>query len=228
MSDAQNFEFTLPADPTWEPIEQTDTLEQDGIYAGVITNEKVNLKDGKATVIMTMTLSDADVNGRKIAKFMPDPRAENTQFVWRALARSAVNMDVARGGFTYKPGIFTGRPVYAKVESYFDDKGNRRTSVQSWLSKEEYDAAVKLNKHRWAPPQGPSGPKATGVPSGLPMSFPGVPATPPAPPAAAPLTPPAAPAQGFGFAPPAAPPVAPPAPPAAPAANPFAFPPVKS
>lgn len=225
MSD---FVIEIPADATWEPMEMSDVLEKDGVYCGVITGEKVHEKDGKSSLILTITLSDDDVKGRKVTKFMPDPRANpKVMFLWRGLARSIAGIETARQGFSYRPGAFTNQTCYFKVESFQNDSGERSSGVADWKTKDEYDAAVKAGAHRWAAKAPASRP--SGAPTGLPAAFPGMPgapalSTPPAPPAMQPMAAPA-PVAAAALAPPAPTTVAPPAPAAAPAPfGAFAFP----
>lgn len=247
--------FSLPADPTWEPMEFGDFLEQNGYYAARIVSEKAT--DSK--FIMMFELLDADAAGKRVSGFFGDP-GEDPKAInkWRGLMLSITgNKDAARVNVDYRPGLFTGQTVYFKTGSYAANNGDMRTGIDNFITAQEYQAHVAGGKHRWkaevkAKPSlagGPAG--AFGLPAGLPPGV-GVPMPPAAAPVQAPPTqaqqvvagfntgaqlgaPPPAPPQQFGFAPPAAPPAAPPpAPPAAippgvpqPGANPFAFPPVK-
>lgn len=208
------FVLELPSDPSWEPMDIADVLEQDGFYSGVIVGEKAKTDGEKPGVWLTIALSDADVAGKKVQKFLGDPRVNpKLMFLWRGILRSiSGSTDAAKGAFSYAVGRFTGATVYFKTEAYADKEGNHRTGVQDWLTKGEFDQAVAKNQHRW-PAKIRS--TATSTPTGLPAGF-GIafPPAPPAPPAAAPM---GQPANSNG--------VAPPAPPAA--APAFAFPGLK-
>lgn len=240
------FQLAIPEDPTWEPMEFSDVLEQDGAYCAVISGEKVTTINDKTGIMFTFKLQDPDVAGRTLSKFLQDPRQnEKVMFLWRGMMRSlAGSTEGARGGVQYVPGAWTGGVVYFKVESYINDKdGERKSGIGQLLTKSEYDTIVATGKQRWAPQvRGGSRGAAAGTPNGLPTGFPGMPGVVPPPPATQPVvtggplggfTPPVAPAvpapAGFGFAPPApaAPVAPPPAPPAPPAAGGFSFPGIK-
>lgn len=253
MSD-QNFEITVAADPTWEPLEFGDTLDTDGAFMGEIIGEKVSLNDGqgkKAGIWLTVQILDTDHAGKKIQKFLQDPREnEKVMFLWRGMMRSIVGIEQARAGFAYRPGMLRGQRCYFRVDSYTSNDGERRSGMGNWLTKSEYDDYVAKGRHRWAPAVAAR--PAAPTPMGLPTSFPGLPTTPqgpPQPPAAfpvaAPVAPPVAPqppANPFTAAAPQVLAQTPPAPPAnpfaaaaagnsvpapTPPANPFAFPPAK-
>lgn len=248
MSVGGGFVLDVPPDATWEPFDTTDTLDKDGYYACKITKESARIDGTKSKgVFITLEIQDADAKGKIISKFLPDPRAtqSNVWFIWRSIVRSIQGgLAMARSGFQYTPGAFAGQFVYVKTEAYNDD-GTTRTGVGTFITKDEWQAAVAADKHRWAPtvrnPAGSSvGPLPGGLPSAFPTSaFPGLPGGPSAPtPGAAPMmqqmvappqqtAPPQqqAPAAGFGGGfPAAASPFGTPPPAAAPAAaaNPFA------
>jgi hypothetical protein len=252
----QGFVLNIPADPTWEPMRMSDTLEKDGYYSGRIIDEKVRSDDGKNQVIMTLEILDADAAGKILSKFMPDAAStqKNTWFLWRGLMRSIGGGKSGQAQFQYTLGAFKNYTAYFKTEPYAGKDGSVNTSVADWVTKDEYEEAVRSNRHRWAskmPVQmGGAGALPGGVPGfgggmpGLPgaaggmpgqPAFPGLPGAPGGavpqptgvPMQAAP--PPAAPATVTapppGFAPPAFAPVAPTAPAFAPAAAPQLPPP---
>jgi hypothetical protein len=228
--------FHMPPDPTWEPIETTDTLEMDGYYSAEITKESARLGSGnqKAGVWITFTIRDTDAAGKRVSKFIQDPNttAKDTWFVLRGLVRSITgNMEAARAGFPYTPGMFTGHPCYLRTGAYLDNDGATRTGVDAFVTAEEYNAAVARNGHRWpsktrstAGSTGAVGALPGGVPSAFPMGIAGLPGAPSAPGVPAPA--PMAPAPVGPPMQPAASPIQPPAPAAAPPPSPFTgFPP---
>jgi hypothetical protein len=191
MSDA--FSLQIPADPTWEPMEFDDTLEMDGVYSGKILAEKVQEMNGKTGVRFTLEIADADNAGRKLSKFLQDPRQnDKVMFLWRGLMRSvAGSTDQARQAFTYTPGAFVGHTVFFKVESYIDSKDERRSGIGAWMTASEYQEVIAKGKHRWTPTAGagqtnrPTG----GTPGGSPFgTFPGLPTSVPQPAGTAPVT----------------------------------------
>lgn len=242
------FTLDIPADPSWQPFDSTDTLDMDGYYACRVTRESPRTDSSKSRgLFITLEIIDEDQRGKVISKFLPDPQAAkgDVLWIWRSLIRSmAGSTEAAQQGFSYRPNVFIGRTVYVKTEPYVDGT-NTRTSVAGFITQDEYEASVKSGKHRW-----PSKPKTpAGTPVGIPGAFPamgafpgavGGPMTGPSPfggapaPGGAPMqgTPPqqqAAPPQQQAAPIQAAPPqqqAAPPAPFAAPPqAAPFAAPP---
>lgn len=215
------FVLELPADPAWEPMDIADVLEQDGYYSGRIVREKAKTDGDRPGVWLTIELLDTDCAGKKVQKFLGDPRVNpKLMFLWRGILRSiSGSTDAAKGAFAYSVGRFTGATVYFKTEAYPDrETGDHRTGVQDWLTQAEYDQAVQKGQHRWpAKIRASSGSTPTGLPAGFGVAFP------PAPPAAAPM------GQQVGTVPaPANSNGALPAPPAPPAAAPaFAFPGLK-
>lgn len=166
------FVLEIPADPTWEPFESTDVLEVDGYFSARIARESPR-SDGTRTpgVFLTLEIQDEDFRGKILSKFMTDPRVtkSNTWFVWRNLLRSLTgSVDQARAAFQYSPGKLTGHVIYVKTEPYLDDN-DWRTSVANFVTKQEWEEAVKRNAHRW-----PSKRQA-GVLGGLPGGLPGMP-----------------------------------------------------
>jgi hypothetical protein len=230
--------MAVPADPSWEPLQFADVLDMDGIYFGKVVGEKPT-ENG---VWLTIECQDEDVAGRRLQKLLPDiTQKPKATFLWRGLILSATSatqpLDVAkqaaRAAFNWQPGQFLNAPCYFKVESYYDDKGDRRSGVQDWLPKQDHDAAKAAGKMRWSPKaDAPARTTGFGAPAGLPQGFP-VPGAVPMPPAAAPIqtappvaVPPSAPPAGFPApAPVAAPPTLTAVPP--PQASPFAFPGMK-
>jgi hypothetical protein len=190
MSVGGGFVLDIPPDATWEPFDTTDTLDKDGYYACKITKESARIDGTKSKgVFITLEIQDADAKGKIISKFLPDPRAtqSNVWFIWRSIVRSIQGgLAMARSGFQYTPGAFAGQFVYVKTEAYNDD-GTTRTGVGTFITKDEWQAAVTADKHRWAPtvrnPGGAGvGPLPGGLPSAFPTSaFPGLPGGPSAP-----------------------------------------------
>lgn len=181
---AQQWVLDVPPDATWEPIETSDTLEKDGYYCAKIVGEKIRQSDngGKIDVIMTLEIQDPDAAGKKIARFLPDPRLTkgDTWFVWRGLMRSMTGVvDQARAGFRYTPGQFHGQYVFVKTEAYGDEKGNMRTGVGAWVTRGEWEEAQKAGgtKFRWPAQiaQRSVSAGAGALPPGLPAAFAGAP-----------------------------------------------------
>jgi hypothetical protein len=241
------FVLQIPADPTWEPFETPDVLEKDGYYCVRVTSDQAKMISEKLQVVVSMEIQDPDAAGKKVTRFLPDPRTSkgNTWFLWRGLLMSIMGtVDAGRGAFTYQSGMFTGQIAYVKTEAYLDKEGGLRTGVGAWSTRIEWEAATAKGgtASRWparvsaAPAGGGVGALPGGLPSGLPgTGFPGMGALPPPSGAAMPVTAPTTPqpaaapmqvapqpqqAPQMTFAPPAAAP----APVAAPA-NPFAVPP---
>lgn len=187
------FVLNIAPDPTWEPMEMSDTLEKDGYYAGRVTSEK--LRKERDGVFFTISLLDPDVAGKSLSKLMLDPNQQKSDiwFTWRNLIRSVTGtLDAARQGLQYTVGMFVGQTVYFKTAAYGDKSGNLRTGVDSWVTKAEWEEAARSGRNRWvskapvsagvgALPTGAGGfPAAPGAPGGFP-AFPGTPAAAPAP-----------------------------------------------
>lgn len=175
------FVLDIPADPTWEPMEMSDTLAMDGFYAAKIVGEKPREGNNGLQVIFTLELIDPDVAGKKISRFLPHPAQTkgDTWFLWRGLLRSiGGTTDHGRQAMRYTPGMFVGQYVYVKTEAYWDDKGVQRTGVADWRMRTEWEEACKTNRHRWAvrQPASPAG-SVGALPTGLP-GFPGMPGAP--------------------------------------------------
>lgn len=226
------FVISIDADPTWEPLDTFDLLEVDGLFAVKVTKESVQNGDGGKTrgVFMTLQIQDNDLKGKVVSKFMTDPASakNDVRFTWRLLIMSlGHNKDVARAAFNYQPGMLTGKMLYCRTKRGQNRDGKQITNVENFVTREDYELALKENRHRWkaevaiAPTSLPSGvppvggafaglgafgaPGApTGAPAGGPMMGSPTPtaATPfAAPVAAAPVT---APAGGFAAVPPPA------------------------
>jgi len=166
------FVLDIPADPTWEPFETTDVLEQDGYYACKITRESARQDGSKSSgVFLTLEIVDEDARGKRLSKFMMDPRTSksNVWFVWRNLFLSITgNKAQAQAAVRYTPGMLTGQYVFVKTEPYMDGE-SLRTSVQNFITREEWETAHKEKRARWK-----SAPKAAAaLPGGLPGGFPG-------------------------------------------------------
>lgn len=185
------FVLDIPPDPTWEPFDTTDVLDNDGYYCAQITKEAVRSDSSKKPgVFLTLTIQDEDARGKILSKLMVDPRQtqKDTWFTWRNLIRSITGgLDHSRAGMQYIPGMFTNQVVYIKTGAYNDDGGNQRTGVDTFTIKAEWEAAVKAGRHRWPAKikaGGASGALPSGLPGGFPgASFPGLPGapTPPVP-----------------------------------------------
>ena len=137
MQPQVGFVLDIPADPSWEPFDTTDVLDQDGYYQAKITKESGRNDPGKSQgIFLTMEIQDADARGKILSRFLPDPRTAkgNVWFVWRGLLRSITGtLDGARQGLRYQPGMFTGQLVYIKTErSQRDDRVS--TDIDSWVT----------------------------------------------------------------------------------------------
>jgi hypothetical protein len=174
-----NFTMVIPPDMDWEPFETTDTLEKDGFYCVKIIKESARGGD-KPGVWFTFEVFDEDARGKVLNRFMSDSRTtqKDTWFTWRGLLRSLTgNLDAARQGLTYQPGMFVGQYVYVKTGAYQDrESGGLRTGIDAWSTKSEWETAIKEGKHRWTPK--PRGGSTTGaapagmLPGGMPGGFP--------------------------------------------------------
>lgn len=173
-----SFVLNIPADPTWEPFETTDTLDHDGYYCARIKQEKERTDQNKKPgVFFTLELLDQDAAGKTLSKFMVDPNSTqgNTWWTWRSLIRSIAGMDYARAQMQYQPGMFTGKIVYMRTQAYLDDQ-TTRTGVDAFVSEQEYKEAVGGNRHRWPAKMKTGGGGGSGVgalPGGLPGGFSG-------------------------------------------------------
>ncbi len=173
------FVLDIPPDPTWQPFDQTDTLDKDGYYCFRIKSESAT-REGKAGVFLTLEIQDPDARGKILSKKLNDPRLTEKEsfWVWRSLIRSIMgDLAQAQAGFRYTVGAFTNQIVYGKTGAYTDNKNTTRTGVDGFITKAEYDAAVAAGNHRWAPhltgAGGGAGPVGA-LPGGLPASFPGM------------------------------------------------------
>lgn len=179
----QGFVLNIPLDPTWEPMTSSDVLEKDGYYSAAITGEKPRDNDGKPQLVLTMTIIDQDAAGKVLAKFMPhaETTQKNTWFLWRGLARSIFGGTAGKSAWQYTPGCLMGKTVFFKTEPYAGKDGTVSTGVGDWVTKEEYEEAVRTNRHRWVskPPQAMGG--AGALPGGLPGFGGGMPGLPGAP-----------------------------------------------
>jgi hypothetical protein len=208
----------IEPDPTWEPFDIPDVLEQDGYYCCRIVREGARSDSSKSPgIFLTLEIQDADAQGKRISKFLSDPRTtkSDTKFVWRNIIRSITGtLDAARAGFRYVPGAFANQIIYVRTGAYAEGD-SMRTGVETFVTKDEYDQAVAGKKHRWTPkPKGDRTALPTGLPGAFPAAsgFPGMPGAPsgatpsvPAPPSAAPMQqapqpqmPQQPPQQGFG------------------------------
>ena len=179
MQPQVGFVLDIPADPTWEPFDTTDVLDQDGYYQCKIAKESGRNDANKSQgIFLTMEVQDADARGKILSRFLPDPRTAkgNVWFVWRGLLRSITgSIDGARQGLRYQPGMFTGQLVYVKTErSHRDDRTS--TDIDTWVTMTEWQAAVTANRHRWAPKPVQQGGNMGALPAGT-GGFPGLPGT---------------------------------------------------
>jgi hypothetical protein len=210
------FILDIPPDPTWTPIEETDTLEKDGYYYARVTKESVSSSQDKSPgVFFYFELLDDDVKGKVLSKKMPDSSRTNKQtwWLWRSLIRAVQGgLATAQAGFRYTPGMFVGQIVCFRTEAYLDD-GAIRTGVGAYVTQQEYADAVKAGKHRWEarPPKtaANAGSPVGALPGGSPFpglgGLPGAPAAPSAPVGAPPMFPAAPPAGSVAPAPAVAP-----------------------
>lgn len=181
---AQAFVLDIPADPSWEPITQTDTLQNDGYYCCRITRENARVEGAKSGVFLTLEIGDEDARGKTLSKYLTDPRTtqKNTWFVWRSIIRSITGgTEQARAAFRYSPGAFQGQVVYVKTAAYADGT-EQRTGVESFITKTEYDDFVARKAHRWPATvraQNTGGLPPGSVPTFAGAGFPGM--TPPLP-----------------------------------------------
>lgn len=177
------FSFELPEDPNWEPMEFADVLDKDGIYGGIVVAEKLN----NDTVILTIEIQDDDTKGKRLSKFLKDPRPSDaskfTIDAWRSLFASIWGKPYAKSRITYKYPMFPNAAVFFKVESYTNKNGDRASGVGLFVSQSDWENAHQAGKARWAP-KVDDGKKA--APAGLPPAFPALPSA-PQPPASAPL-----------------------------------------
>ena len=169
--------FEIPADPTWEPLEFADVLDHDGYFCAKIIAEK----QIREKFVVSFELQDEDVRGKRLDKWFSDPRIDDKAIdQWRALLLAiSGSKDAARGRFSYVPGRVTGATVYLKSGAFIGNKGEQRTGIDKFITKEEHAAAVAQGKHRWPAVARDSAPKSSGfgaLPAGLPVAFPGVPA----------------------------------------------------
>ena len=178
MQPQTGFVLDIPPDPSWEPFDTTDVLDQDGYYQAKITKESGRNDPGKSQgIFLTMEIQDSDARGKILSRFLPDPRTAkgNVWFVWRGLLRSITGtLDGARQGLRYQPGMFTGQLVYIKTER--SQRDNRvSTDIDSWVTGPEWQSAVQSNRHRWAPKPMQAGGNVGALPGGVPGGFPGLP-----------------------------------------------------
>lgn len=165
------FNVQIDADPTWEPMEFSDVLEQDGYYSAVIANEQIREGTaGKAaSLILNLQIQDQDAKGRLLKKFMADPNSsdKDLRWTWRMLILSITgSKDQARSALNYQLGMFRNQTVYFKTEMDVNPSNGRQvTNVASFVTKEEYDQAVRENRHRWKA-------EAKKAPAGVPGGFP--------------------------------------------------------
>ncbi len=172
------FVLMIPADPTWEPFEMTDSLDKDGYYMARIKGEKARTDGDKSPgLFLTLEIMDQDAAGKIVSKFLPDPNRTkgNTWWIWRSLIRSITgSLEVAKQGLNYTPGMFTGQVVAIRTEAYADDNVTR-TGVAAFVLRSEHEEAVAANRHRWDAKVKPAGAGPVGaLPGGLPAAFPGV------------------------------------------------------
>ena len=172
------FSMIIPPDANWEPFDQTDVLEMDGYYCCQITRESARAGD-KPGVWFTLVIQDNDAKGKVLNRFLNDSRVtqKDTWHQWRGLLMSIFgNLDAARNGLNYTPGVFKGAYVYVKTGAYIDrESGVMKTGIDAWAKKEEWEAAYKSTTHRWKPHpkgQGGAGASVGMLPGGLPQGFP--------------------------------------------------------
>jgi hypothetical protein len=147
------FVLVIPPDPNWQPIDNTDVLEKDGYYVARIKTEKpVAGGDDKPGVWLTLELGDPDVIGKQLSKKMVDPHStkNDSWWTWRTLMRSVTGtVEGGQAGMTYSPGVLQGKIVYIRTGLYIDNNGTSRTGVDAFITRPEWEEAVKSSKHRW-------------------------------------------------------------------------------
>ena len=172
------FVLDIPADPSWEPFDAADVLDQDGYYQVKITKEGGRNDANKSQgIFLTMEVQDADARGKILSRFLPDPRTAkgNVWWIWRGLLRSITGtLDGARQGMRYTPGMFSGQLAYVKTErAQRDDRVS--TDIDAWVTGPEWQSAVQSGRHRWAPKPMQAGGNVGALPGGVPGGFPGLP-----------------------------------------------------
>lgn len=175
------FVLTIPPDPSWEPFDPTDLLENDGYYQCRVKSDKPRNDQSKDPgVFLSLEIVDPDNAGKMLSKFLQDPQTtkNDTWWIWRGLLRSVTgNLDAARGGMQYQAGMLTGRTIYVRTGAYTDNRGTTRTGVDAFVTQDEYNEAAKAGKHRWPSRVRGGGGGAAGagaLPTGLPSAFPGM------------------------------------------------------
>jgi hypothetical protein len=178
MAPQVGFVLDIPPDPSWEPFESADVLDQDGYYQLKITKESGrNQADKSQGIFLTMEVQDADARGKILSRFLPDPRTAkgNVWWIWRGLLRSITGtLDGARQGLRYSPGMFTNQLVYVKTERGMRDD-RLSTDIDAWVTGPEWQEATRTNRHRWAPKAIQQGGNVGALPGGVPGGFPGLP-----------------------------------------------------
>lgn len=175
------FVLSVQADPSWEPMQTTDTLEKDGYYCAQIVAEKLRADPGKkAGVFFSFRIVDDDAAGKVVSKFMPDPRGStgDTWWLWRSLMRSIYgNTEAGKNAFQYVLGQFQNAYVYIRTGAYHDNDAVR-TGVDALVTQAEWTEAKTAGglRFRWDAKvkAGAAGAAPVGaIPTGLPASFPG-------------------------------------------------------
>lgn len=174
----EEFSFELPADAGWELFEAADLLPFDGYYAAEVVGESPRKGDNPG-VFVTFRIHDEDAAGKKISMFLGDPTQKNTAFLWRGLIASIWGVEHGKGAISYKKGQFIGGTAFFKTERYLNNRGEPATGVKSFITEENWKAAVADGKHRWPPTLkedagGAPGFGAQKTPTGVPAGF-GVP-----------------------------------------------------
>jgi hypothetical protein len=178
MQAQTGFVLDIPADPSWEPFDAADVLDQDGYYQLKITKESGRNDANKSQgIFLTMEVQDPDARGKILSRFLPDPRTAkgNVWWIWRGLLRSITGtLDGARQGMRYQPGMFTNQLVYVKTERAMRDD-RMSTDIDAWVTAPEWQEATRTNRHRWAPKPMQAGGNVGALPGGVPGGFPGLP-----------------------------------------------------
>lgn len=185
----QDVGFSVPADPNWEPLEFGATIDVEGFFAFRIVSDKNSTlpNSNEPGAQFMLEILDSDYAGKKLGKHMVFPTVnQKLMGFWRRLVLSMTNDPAAsKSPFTWREGAWTGQLCWGKVGSYWDKQGERKSSVDLFIPKAEYEEAVAKGAHRSPPKQQ----KPQGLPGGLPGAFGPPMGQPPQPMAMQPLSP---------------------------------------
>ena len=156
--------FVVPADPAWEPFDLTDLLAKDGWLRCLITGVD-DATQGEGYFVK-LEVQDEDLAGSKLSKNVGS-KTKDVSWVWRQIIHSITgDKQAAKNGCNGDPdAVFKGHTCYVKTERYVQEKGDERTGVAKFGTKEEYEAARAAGgaHFRWEPRVRQ---QTTGLPSG--------------------------------------------------------------